>query len=160
MRGFSSAPMPTIFKEKKGAKPKGVAARWISHTHHILMFTQEFQKWMISKVLLCHKNDTTHICHKGTLQWVGCWITVRRTAWSTSPTTTTRTTWGCSMSCDSPRPSPSSRWGWSPRFIIIIIIILGGAGHQDRPLLPDCERGQDCRVLRRVDLEQEVPGGR
>ena len=42
--------------------------------------------------------------------------------------------------------------------IVIVIIILGGAGHQDRPLLPDCERGQDRRVLRRVDLEQEVPG--
>ena len=46
---------------------------------------------------------------------------------------------------------------------IIILILkrgpcLGGAGHQDRPLLPDCERGQDRRVLRRVDLEQEVPG--
>ena len=41
----------------------------------------------------------------------------------------------------------------------IFIIILGGAGHQDRPLLSDCERGQDRRVLRRVDLEQEVPGG-
>ena len=25
-----SAPMPAMFKEKKGAKPKGVAARWTS----------------------------------------------------------------------------------------------------------------------------------
>ena len=40
----------------------------------------------------------------------------------------------------------------------MIHYLSGGAGHQDRPLLPDCERGQDRRVLRRVDLEQEVPG--